>query len=213
MLILRKAQIEQSVQAEMERLRVVEARLQQIDTHGQMQELDVVLKSVPTQHFLALHEVLPDVAAVRQLVEHMAHFVPAMVGQHNLGHIAIVIHSPMYDPEAFDFEIGYLLTGKVPRAVRLAEERVLTVRELSAIEIVATLVHVGRVRDIHQSYGALGQWVEQHGWQVTGTGRQILMQLPLHGNADDAVVELQLPVSKIDRKVGLDFDVTSKPTL
>ena len=48
----------------MERLRVVETRLQQIEAHGQIQEPDVVLKSVPAQHFLALREVLPDMGAV-----------------------------------------------------------------------------------------------------------------------------------------------------
>src|SRR5690348_14077587 len=38
MLALRKAQIEQIVQEEMARLRVVETRLEQIDEHGQIQE-------------------------------------------------------------------------------------------------------------------------------------------------------------------------------
>jgi DNA-binding transcriptional MerR regulator len=69
MLALRKAQIEQSVQEEMARLRVVEARLEQIDEHGQVQEPDVVLKSVPEQQFLSLREVLPDMAAIRRLVQ------------------------------------------------------------------------------------------------------------------------------------------------
>ena len=43
----------------MERLRVVEARLQQIDMQGVEAAPDVVLKSVPAQHFLALRELLP----------------------------------------------------------------------------------------------------------------------------------------------------------
>ena len=64
---VRKAQIEQSLEAEMERLRVVEARLQQIDMQGVEAAPDVVLKSVPAQHFLALRELLPDLAAVRHL--------------------------------------------------------------------------------------------------------------------------------------------------
>ncbi len=51
MLTLRKAQIEQSLQEESTRLRVVEARLQQIETHGQMQEPDVILKAVPATPF------------------------------------------------------------------------------------------------------------------------------------------------------------------
>ncbi len=213
MLALRKAQIEQSVQEEMARLRVVETRLQQIDTHGQVQEPDVVLKSVPAQHFLALREVLPGMSAIRRLVKHISTVVPSVVGHNSLSNIAIVIHSPVYDPEALDVEIGYLLTGKAPTSVRLSEERMLTLHELPAIDTVATLVHVGRVNDTHSGYGELGTWIEQKGWQMSGVGREILMQLPLTSEEDEAVIEIQLPVSRLDEKLGLDFDVTSNSTL
>ena len=47
MLALRKAQVEQTVQDEINRLRIIEARLQQIEMQGAMVEDDVVLKSVP----------------------------------------------------------------------------------------------------------------------------------------------------------------------
>ncbi len=213
MLTLRKAQIEQSVQEEMERLRVVETRLQQIDMHGQILEPDVVLKSVPTQYFLALREVLPSMDAVRRLVQNIFTVVPKMIGHNGLGHIAVVIHSSVYDPEALDVEVGYLLTTKISKVVRLSEERVLTVHELPAVDTMATLAHEGRVSDLHQSYGMLGIWVEQKNWHIIGIGREILIQLPKPGAEDDAVVEIQLPVSQDHKKLGLDFDVTSNSTL
>lgn len=213
MLALRKAQIEQLVEEEMARLRIVETRLQQIDAYGQVQEPDVILKSVPAQHFLALREVLPGMSAIQRLVRHIYTAVPPVVGHNSLGTIAIVVHSPVYDPEALDVEIGYLLTGKAPGLVRLSEERVLTVRELPAIDTMATLAHVGRVNDSHSGYGKLGTWIEQKGWQVNGVGREILMQLPFDGEEAEAVIEIQLPVSRSNEKVRLDFDVTSNSTL
>jgi DNA-binding transcriptional MerR regulator len=213
MLTLRKAQIEQSVQEEMERLRVVETRLQQIDMHGQILEPDVVLKSVPTQYFLALREVLPGMDAVRRLVQNIFTTVPKMTGHNSLGHIAVVTHSPIYDPEALDVEVGYLLTTKISKAIRLSEERVLTVRELHAVDTMATLAHEGRVSDLHQSYSMLGTWVERKNWHIIGVGREILIQLPKPDAEDDAVVEIQLPVNQDDKKLGLDFDVTSNSTL
>jgi len=200
MLTLRKAQIEQSVQEEMTRLRMVEARLQQIDAHGHIQEPDVVLKSLPTQQFLSRREVLPNLDAVRRLAERIYAIVPASVGQSSLGQIAIVIHFPMYDPDALDFEIGYLLTGKAPKSVRLSEERTLTVRELPAFDTAATLVHVGRLNDVHQTYGALGIWLEQNQWEIVGAGRQILIEIPQPGKDDGAVIELQFPVREIKSK-------------
>jgi DNA-binding transcriptional MerR regulator len=201
MLALRKAQIEQSVQEEMERLRVVEARLQQIDAYGQVLEPDVILKSIPTQQFLALREVLPSIDARRRLVQNIATVAPRVVGQNNLGHIAIVTHSPIYDPEAHDLEVGYLLTGKAPESVRLSEERVLTIRTLPAIETMATFAYEGRISSLHQGHGTLGTWVEQKNWYITGMGREILIQLPRSETEDDILVEIQLPVSKSNEQL------------
>ena len=198
MLALRKAQIEQSVQEEMERLRIVESRLQQIDTQGQMQEPDVILKAVPATPFLALRDVLPGMDAIEHLVRRIATAVPALVGRNSLGPITIIIHSPMYDPEALDIEVGYLLTGKGPQSVELSEERLLTLRTLPAVETMATLAHVGRVSDSHRGYGALATWIEQHGWQMSGAGRDILIQLPQSEQQDEAVIEIQLPVTRFD---------------
>src|SRR5690348_1945715 len=80
MLTLRKAQIEQSLQQEMERLRIVESRLQQIETHGQVQEPDVILKAVEASPFLRLRDVLPGMNAIQHLVRRIATTVPALVG-------------------------------------------------------------------------------------------------------------------------------------
>ncbi len=201
MLTLRKAQITQSVQEELARLQMVEARLEQIAAHGQMQEPDVVLKAIPAQRYLALREVLADVEAVRRLVRHIATVLPTAVHPGSLGQIAIVIHSPMFEPDAFDFEVGCLLIGKAPPSVRLSEDRVLTQHELPAVATMATLVHAGRVSDTHRSYGLLGLWAEQHQWQIVGPGRQILMQLPQPGR-DDAVIEVQLPVLRTEENGG-----------
>ncbi len=197
MLTLRKAQIEQSVHEETERLRVVESRLQQIEAHGLIPEPDVVLKSVPAQRFLSLREVLPGMDAVRRRVQNIYAIVPAALGVIHLGHIAVVIHSSLFDSEAFDLEIGYLLSGKAPESVRLSEDRVLTQRELPAVETMATLVHVGPINETHREYGVLGGWLEQNDWRIVGTGREILMQLPLQSKEAEAVVEIQLPVRKL----------------
>lgn len=198
MLTLRKAQIEQSLQQEMERLRVVESRLQQIDTHGQMQEPDVILKAVPATSFLGYRSVLPGMDAIQHLVRRIATSVPAMIGRASPGPLAVIIHSPMYDPAALDVEVGYLLAQQGPQSVEFSEGCLLTMRTLPAVETMATLVHVGRVSDSHRSSGALATWMERHGWQMSGTGRDILLQLPQSEEQDEAVIEIQLPVTRAD---------------
>jgi effector-binding domain-containing protein len=128
--------------------------------------------------------------------------VPATLSPGSLGQIAVLVHSPIYDPDALDLEVGYLLTAGAPAALRLSEERVLTTRSLPAVETMATLVHVGPVSDSHAGYGALGAWLERHRWQIDGIGRELLIQLPVPDGDDRAVMEIQLPVRRADEKLG-----------
>jgi DNA-binding transcriptional MerR regulator len=97
MLAARKAQIEQSLQEEMQRLQAVETRLQQIDSSGQIQEPDVVLKNLPAQRFLAVRDVFAGLHAIRSFAHVIAHTIPPRVGSNNLGQLAFVIHSPLFD--------------------------------------------------------------------------------------------------------------------
>lgn len=198
MLTLRKAQIEQTMQEEMARLRAIEVRLQQLETQGHIPERDVMLKSVPAWDYLALREVLPSMAAIRQLVGNIVDVVPSAVGKNFLGTLAIVRHSPIYEPEALDVEVGYLLTGNVAERVTLSEERVLTKRGLPAVDVMATLIHIGPLTESHGSYGILANWLEANEYLIAGAGREILMQPPLWGKENEAVTELQFPVTKLD---------------
>jgi DNA-binding transcriptional MerR regulator len=195
MLLLRKAQITQAMQDDLARLQLVEARLDQIDAFGETPIPDVVVKAIPPQRYLAQHDAFSDVAAVRRLVERLTALVPTKMPAASLGHIALVMHASKFDSDVFDVEVGFFFTGKAPAAVQLSEECVLTARDLPAVETMATLVHAGSINDIHRSYGYLGTWVEQQQWQIVGQGRQVLLQLP-QPDHDDAVVEIQIPVSK-----------------
>src|SRR5258708_33472662 len=123
---------------ELGRVQLVEARLDQMDAFGQSPMLDVVVKAIPPQRYLALRDVFPDVASVRRLVIQVTALVPPKLPASSLGQIAFVVHSRMFDPDALDFEVGYLLTGKSPVAIQLSEERGLTVRDLPAYVAMAT---------------------------------------------------------------------------
>ena len=193
MMILRKAQIEQNVQEEMARLHAVEIRLQQIESSGQVQEPDVVLKSIPAQSFLALRETVP-AGAIRRFERRFSTTVPASLS--HTSQVAIVVHSPAFDPEALDVEAGYLVPDDAPRSLTLPDGQVLTLRRLPAIETMATLMHIGPADELVRSYGALGTWIERRGWQISGAGRHTLVPLSQPEDERETMVELQLPVNK-----------------
>src|SRR5258707_5592731 len=121
------------MQDDLAQLRLIEARLDQIDAFDQSPILDVVVKAIPPQRYLALREVFPDVASVRRLVIQVTALVAPKMPASSLGQIAFVVHSRMFDPDALDFEVGYLLTGspgKSPAAIQISEKRGLTVRNV-----------------------------------------------------------------------------------
>ncbi len=196
MLTLRKAQIERVVEEEMIRFRDIESRLKQLDTHGYIQEPDVILKEVPAQGYLALREVFAVMPNIRRLVEKMNSEVPNMISKSHLGYITVIVHSPMFEPEALDFEVGYVLDAKIDNPVRLSDDRILTYRELPAVPLMATVIQVGRVENSHRSYEALGKWIEANDYLIAGSGREVLMQLPLPGKENEAVIDIQLPIMK-----------------
>lgn len=211
MLALRKAQIEQTLSEELTRLRTVEVRLQQIETHGQINEPDVIIKTIPPQYFLSTRDTFAGIDMIRMLVQKLNRVIPSMLNPGLLESIAVIVHSPLFELEAIDAEVGYLLKAKLPKAIVLSEDHILTPGELPPVQFMATLVHVGRVDETHRTYELLAEWLEQHQRQIGGLWREVIMQLPPSPDGD-AVIELQIPIalSGTDTPDGsaLDFDVT-----
>ena len=197
MLTMKKAQIEQMLHEEMARFRYIESRIQQIDADGQLDDYDIVLKSVSARKFLSVREVCPSLNEGRQLVAEMQRFIPARVGSKALGHIAAVMYSDMFEWEDIDLEIGYLLNEEVNVDITLSDGRAMTVKELPAVDMMLTVVRVGSPQTGHGSYSALGVWAEANGYRLTGLGREVFLQLPQPGKEDEAVTEIQYPVEKI----------------
>ena len=83
MLLMKKAEMEQAVLEDLQRLRRIEARLQQ---NQQVDEvLDIVIKSMPVQPFLSLRTVMATEEETLQLIDQILHVVPARVGAEVLG--------------------------------------------------------------------------------------------------------------------------------
>jgi effector-binding domain-containing protein len=58
----------------------------------------------------------------------------------------------------------------------------------------ATTVYIGHLSSSHVAYSALGMWIEDNHYQITGQSREVFIEIPRHGQ--DIVLELQYPVEK-----------------
>ena len=79
MLLMKKVELEQTLQEDMQRLCGIKARIQQNQLADDA--LDIVVKSIPTQHFLSIRAILPSPEEMFHLVQHVQSILPSMVDQ------------------------------------------------------------------------------------------------------------------------------------
>jgi DNA-binding transcriptional MerR regulator len=194
MLTMRKAQIEQTLRDELERVRSIEARLWQIEEQGELFD-DVVLKAVPARTFLSIRQIVPSKEEGFALMAEVQRALPPLLGRNLVGQFALLFPSESFEIENIDVEIGLLPAGDVPETVLLSDGRAMTVRTLPAVETMATLVCIG-IANHERCYGRLGTWMEHHHFQLAGPGWEVLIE-PFHPTkGDEAVIEIQLPVTR-----------------
>ena len=198
MLVLKKAQIEQTLHEEAERLRRVESRLKQIDTDGLRHAHDIVLKVIPEQPFLAVRETFASFETVRKLMFELRDVLPARVGRNRLGNPAVIMHSENFEWENLDFELGYFLTEDFDETLMLHSGHTLAARTIPAVASMATTICLGGQEQNPFCYSALGIWMETSGYRIAGPGREVMLRLPSAPDMpQQAVTEIQFPVEKI----------------
>ncbi|MCJ8281278.1 MAG: helix-turn-helix domain-containing protein [Rivularia sp. ALOHA_DT_140] len=107
MLSLKKAELEQQVLSELQRLRTIETRLKQIQERDSLVK-DVIVKDVPQQRLIGLRKVLPTNDAGEDLFGSVMHTNP---GENNgiYGAMTIVVHGDGITSDRTDIEVGRLL--------------------------------------------------------------------------------------------------------
>jgi DNA-binding transcriptional MerR regulator len=192
MLLLRKAELEQSLSAEAARLRHIESRLQQIDEQGELKNYDVILKSAPAQPYLSTRRRFGGMDEVVALLRTIVQTVTAQVPAAWRNELIVVAHSD-FDDEDLDLDIGFGLAKPINRSIALPDQTSMTIAELPAVDALATLVRRGPGEQSHIGFGALGLWMAANDYQIDGPSREVFLELP---TGADAVMEIQFPVRK-----------------
>jgi len=204
MLLMKKAEVEQTVLEEVQRLRRIEARLQQNQLSDNA--LDVVVKSIPAQLFLSIRAVIPSPEEMLQLVEQVQRVLPSRVDPRVLGPFAGVVYTDGFTLRNNDVEFGYLLKKPVEDPIALSEEYVLRMHELPAIQTMATAVQTGGPDLVFVALGRIGQWIEANGYRIAGPYREIGVELPGSAPFDEMIVEVQMPLERMS--ASSDFFLT-----
>jgi len=215
MFLLRKAQIEQAIEAHQRQLRVIASRirhLDQLETSDQSTltpDLEVTLNALPRERLLGMRAEFASLQALRAQAQELHAAVMARGKALAPGPLVVVVHSEMFEPEQLDCELGHVVHSAQVAEFTLASGQRVSERELPAVALAASSMHAGLLEDKYEAYQALGRWIEANAYRVCGPGREVFHRLPLNEGADqllreeqpeqaaDAVIEVQFPVEPL----------------
>ena len=192
-----KLQIEQTLQAEKMRLLRVEARLQQIEADGSLDNLEIIVKHIPTQPFLAMDYRMRLLDEGPDLVRAVTQSVETALDKKSLKHFAAVFHYNGFREENVDVEAGIILNRAKQVEISFQNASMLTLRELPELKQVATLVQHEKNHILFHAYEALGRWLELNSYQLIGAVRKLYLTPPDREEENKALVEIQFPIQPL----------------
>jgi DNA-binding transcriptional MerR regulator len=194
MFLLKKAEIEQQVQGDLQRLRTIESRLQAIRNAEANRPLNVVLKHTSAQPVLSVRTVIESFEVGLGIFSHIRTALP----EKNIsGFPFCICHSDGFVDRDMDLEMGYFLEATSHPPVPLYGGLHLRFRELPAVATMATFVVKGSLETIHNGYTEIGIWAEVNGYRFAGIPREITLQVPQTADGSDLITEVQFPVERV----------------
>ncbi|HKC44786.1 MAG TPA: MerR family transcriptional regulator [Burkholderiales bacterium] len=196
MLLMRRAEVEQSLETEAQRLRQIETRIAQIEASGELTADDVVLREEPAHKLLSMRQTIASFVEGIRLIGELVEAVPRVVGTRALGQFVAIAHAQEFEPDNIDVEFGFFLQGSVGDGIHLPDGRKLTVRDVPRVERLAACVRIGSPQAAHLTTARIGLFIEANGYRICGPSREVFLQRPQPDRMEDAIVEMQFPIER-----------------
>jgi DNA-binding transcriptional MerR regulator len=189
MLRIQEAELNQELAEARARLARVRVRLNQIEQEDLLPTQEVILKSIDTQHILALREVIPTGDVIEQL---FLDAYPCLIEIELSGAPFVLFHDDELKEQDLDVELCFPVNLPLGERIPMKTDRMLTVRELEPLSTAACIIHVGEYAAFPKSYEQLGCWMNTNGFELCGPIREIYLRPP--GDYEPALTEIQFPV-------------------
>lgn len=198
MLRLKQAEITRQMQDIQQQMRRVETRLKQIEQEGQPPRYEVVIKSVEAQTILSARGIIPTLDEMEGLRCHLYEEIYHWLNERAVRPLdpeMAIYHNAEYVEHDIDMEAAIPIESAPPD--RLVGGPV-SVRELPAVETMATVIHRGDMWDVGQAITALYTWIGQHGYASNGPYRELHLfwrELEIEtAEFANITIEMQVPI-------------------
>lgn len=203
MLMAKQAEIEQELEEKKARLERLAMRLRQIEQEGEVSTYDVILKNVEAQRIVSMRQVVPTINDMYYYRRTLLDELYRWLEQNDIepdGPELVIYHTAEYTDQDIDTEVAIVAgTTRLPtRAASSAAAGQVTIRELPAVQTMASVIYQGHPQDVGQAMTALFSWIGRNDFSSGGLFREIHLygrELELV-QCDPVVIELQLPVEK-----------------
>jgi DNA-binding transcriptional MerR regulator len=195
----KQVQIQQRVAEEQGRLARVEARLRQIELEDAMPAYEVTLKCFDPLTVAAVRETIESIDEIGRLFDEVYTHLAAC-GVQPAGPALAIWYDHASD---LDAEAAVPIADTLP-----AHDRVI-VRELPAIETVASVVHHGSYSSISQAYYALQSWAATNEYRTVAPERTIYVRGGNDPQDESYITEILFPVERETRLDVLKLDLGS----
>lgn len=193
MLSLKKAELEQQVLSELQRIRTIESRLKQIQDREHLVR-DVIVKQVPQQRFVSARQVLSQTDSQDDFFWSVFNAL-TQGNRTSKGQMTIVLHEDGIDSDYIDLEFGKSL--EKTSSLSLTNNNGITlVDKFLPSATMATFVPQTKDCSKLLGYSAIAEWVESNHYDLAGAVRLVFLELPKQPGDDEYVVEIQFPVRK-----------------
>jgi effector-binding domain-containing protein len=202
MLKLKRAEVEEQMRLEQQRLARLEVRIRQISETPAQGAYDVILRDIEPELAATYREVAADDDRIQEMFDMLETYVAQFEGARADKPPFSIYYDEDYREQDVDIEVA------VPLKYAIPENETIRVRHLPRLTSVACVVHVGEYSGIYRAYNALLSWIEANGYQMSGPIREVYLrygadgldfELPptyLANDRHEYVTELQLSVGK-----------------
>lgn len=194
MLLMKKSEIEQQLQEELQRIRKIESRLQLIRDDEMGKPLNVIVKSLPALPVLSIRRTFDTFDDSLEMYRQIDYQLGAS-SKYGLGFC--ICYSDVDTDQNLDIEFGRLLENKTQKSITLHNGLELQYRQLPAIEAMATIVVTGALETLHQGYVNIARWSEANNYRPAGIARELTLLSPQKTDGSDMITEIQMPVEPI----------------
>jgi len=195
MLRLKQVELHQQLAEGQAQLVRIEAWLQAFEQEATMPAYDVVLKKVAPLRAAQARGIAPKMEQPELGITLGRLFGEVMGTITQQGATVVGPGITLYYDNEYreqDIDVGACLafTGD------LRESEQVKIVELPAVETMASVIHHGSFKTMHQAYHAILTWIEANGYRVIGPNRELNLEFELGGDESKFVTEIQFPVEK-----------------